>query len=131
MGDIDVKAAVRARDGHKCQKCGMTSEQHQERYETALHVHRLLPGSAYIEEWCVTLCTNCHGPMPRKMVDLTWKEPEASGVVLFWLNLFDHTERRFWEAIKRHCLATDKDLNAVLTEIFERWLADQPPDYCI
>ncbi len=40
-------------------------EQHLEKYEKALHVHRLVPGSSYTLEGSTTLCYQCHGPQPR------------------------------------------------------------------
>lgn len=44
----------------------MTSEQHQEVYARELDVHRIVPGSLYTVEGCVTLCRSCHGPQPRR-----------------------------------------------------------------
>ncbi len=60
-----MKSAVRERDGHACTKCNMTEAEHRELFGTDLHVHRLLPGSVYTLDGCVTLCMPCHGPEPR------------------------------------------------------------------
>jgi len=60
-----VKKIVRDRDGNKCTKCGLTNEQHIEKYGRQLQVHRLAPGSVYTESRCVTLCIPYHGPEPR------------------------------------------------------------------
>jgi hypothetical protein len=62
---VNVKAAVRQRDGHCCTRCGMTNAAHLLRYKKSLHVHRLEPGSVYTVAGCVTLCYACHGPEPR------------------------------------------------------------------
>jgi 5-methylcytosine-specific restriction endonuclease McrA len=61
-----VKAAVRARDGFRCVKCGMTNHEHLEATEQQLEVHRVVPGSVYSLDGCVTLCKRCHGPEPRR-----------------------------------------------------------------
>jgi hypothetical protein len=64
MTPAKVKTAVRARDG-KCVKCGITTEQHREEFGYNMDVHRVVPGSFYTIEGCVTLCRKCHGPEPR------------------------------------------------------------------
>lgn len=65
MTELEVKAAVRARDGNRCTECGMTFEEHEQRYGSDLDVHRLTPRSRYTLEGCVTLCKSCHGPKPK------------------------------------------------------------------
>lgn len=61
MTETQIKNAVRERDGFRCTKCGMTNEQHLEKWERVLHVHRDLPGSEYVVgPGCVTLCRDCH-----------------------------------------------------------------------
>lgn len=68
MNPTAIKAAVRARDGYACTKCGMTNHDHITRTGRQLDVHRTTPGSPYSLEpgACVTLCRACHGPEPRK-----------------------------------------------------------------
>lgn len=66
MNVLQIKAAVRTRDGHCCTECGTTSDQHRARYGRTLEVHRLKPGSEYTVDGCVTLCKPCHGPKPRR-----------------------------------------------------------------
>jgi hypothetical protein len=62
---LEVKAAVRERDGYCCTECGMTHAQHRARYRKTLDVHRLTPGGEYTLAGCVTLCRKCHGSKPR------------------------------------------------------------------
>jgi hypothetical protein len=65
MNESQVKAAVRERDGYRCTRCGMTQERHLVRLGQILHVHRIVPGSEYTVEGCVTVCIVCHGPLPK------------------------------------------------------------------
>lgn len=66
MTEAQIKQAVRERDGFKCVECGMTQEQHYEKYGRDLEVHRDPPGAPYSIDICVTMCRVCHGPMPRR-----------------------------------------------------------------
>lgn len=56
-----VKAAVRDRDGLACVDCGCTDKEHRERTSRGLEVHRIVPGSEYTVDGCVTVCRICHG----------------------------------------------------------------------
>lgn len=60
-----VKKLVRERDNDRCVKCGMTAATHQEKYGTALEVHRLVPGSLYTLAGCITTCRPCNAKLPR------------------------------------------------------------------
>jgi hypothetical protein len=60
-----VKDAVRERDGFCCSQCGKTREQQFAEQGHDLEVHRVVPGSLYTLEGCVTLCHDCHVPQPR------------------------------------------------------------------
>lgn len=62
----DVKRAVRERDGFCCTSCGVTNDESRDRFGRGLDVHRRVPGSLYTVDGCVTLCTSCHGPQPRR-----------------------------------------------------------------
>jgi hypothetical protein len=62
---LAVKAAVRERDNHCCAECGLTADEHYERYGQGLAVHRVVPGSAYTVQGCVTLCRACHKGKPK------------------------------------------------------------------
>jgi 5-methylcytosine-specific restriction endonuclease McrA len=55
-----IKAAVRRRDGYRCCECGLTNGKYFQRYGKSLDVHRIVPGSKYTLEGCVTLCQKCH-----------------------------------------------------------------------
>ncbi len=68
MTVLEIKAAVRERDGNSCTKCGMHNAEHLMQFGFSLDVHRTTPGSEYsLEEGvCVTLCRPCHGPEPRR-----------------------------------------------------------------
>ncbi len=68
MNELEVKAAVRERDGNRCVECAMTSEEHIEEYGSTLEVHRLKPGLAYTVDGCVTLCKACHGGKPKSAI---------------------------------------------------------------
>lgn len=65
---LDIKHAVRERDGFRCTGCGLSNEDNIARTGRQLQVHRLTPGSLYSVEpgVCVTLCTKCHGPQSRR-----------------------------------------------------------------
>lgn len=65
MTELEIKAAVRERDGYRCTDCGMTSDEHYARYGRELEVHRLIPGSPYTIEGSVTRCKPCHGKAHR------------------------------------------------------------------
>lgn len=56
------------RDGHTCQRCGINSEEHREKYGMSLHVHHIVPWHEFDDHEernelsnLVTLCASCHG----------------------------------------------------------------------
>lgn len=66
MNVLQIKAAVRERDRHRCTLCGMSRDEHFARYGQDLHVHRVVPRSLYrVDESCVTVCRACHGSLPK------------------------------------------------------------------
>lgn len=74
MTEQQIKAAVRERDGYKCTECGMTNFEHILTTGRSLEAHRLVPGSKYTVEGCVTLCRKCHGPKDKSPRLTTFSE---------------------------------------------------------
>jgi hypothetical protein len=62
---VEIKALARHRDGYQCVDCGMTAEDHIERFGRNLDVHRIVPGSAYTLLGVQTLCRTCHEKKPK------------------------------------------------------------------
>lgn len=63
MADVlQIKHAVRERDGFTCAQCGLSNDEHVAQTRKQLEVHRIIPGSVYTVEGCVTLCRTCHVP---------------------------------------------------------------------
>lgn len=114
MNVMKVKAAVRARDGHKCVQCGMTNHQHRQRYGSSLHVHRISPGSEYTLEGCETLCYRCHGPKPKWV----WGTPRVDPRLVF------HLSPELLDALTEHIEATrpKPGLSSVLRVAVEDYL---------
>lgn len=63
----EKKAAVRKRDSHQCQSCGLTGREHIEQYGFKLHVHHITPARQFDDsaernamENLVALCVACH-----------------------------------------------------------------------
>lgn len=75
MSILDIKKAVRERDGYRCTQCAMTLQEHVAKYGWGLEVHRLKPGEPYSVEGCVTLCRGCHVSKPKRYYGFRPKEP--------------------------------------------------------
>lgn len=84
MNVLEIKAAVRERDGNKCVKCPMTNSQHLELYGRQLDVHRKVPGSAYSTApgVCETRCRPCHRRAHRKFRFVTLKSGVFAQIAL-------------------------------------------------
>lgn len=65
LEEAAVKTLVRHRDGYRCRLCRVAATEHIELTGRTLDVHRIVPGSEYTVDGCVTLCQKCHGLMPR------------------------------------------------------------------
>ncbi len=61
----EVKISVRKRDRYRCVECGMTAQEHLEQFDRNLEVHRVVPGSVYTVDGCITLCRICHNGKPK------------------------------------------------------------------
>jgi len=64
----ELRSRALERDNHQCQSCGMTEEEHQEKFGTGLNVHHITdveefddPDVADTLENVETLCAECHG----------------------------------------------------------------------
>jgi hypothetical protein len=95
---IMIKAAVRKRDGFRCTQCGRTNEEHIEMCGLQLDVHRLVPGSEYTVDGCVTLCKTCHAPKPRRRAG---QEDRASCYVKVQITRREYAALR--ELAEREC----------------------------
>src|SRR4051794_7677046 len=64
---LQIKAAVRTRDGHACTLCGLSNADHLKLYGRQLDVHRVVPRSAYSTQpgVCFTTCRPCHRKLPK------------------------------------------------------------------
>jgi hypothetical protein len=63
----DIRQNVISRDGGKCSECGLTREEHMQRFEQDLHVHHIEPirdirdyTEANKMENLTTVCSECH-----------------------------------------------------------------------
>jgi hypothetical protein len=65
--ELKIKDAVRERDKYRCRACCMSDKAHRKQYGRGLEVHRVLPGSAYSLEGCITLCASCHDEQPTRL----------------------------------------------------------------
>jgi hypothetical protein len=57
---LAIKRRVRQRDGMRCVRCGKPNAKAIEETGRSLHVHRIVRGSEYAEDGCLTLCVDCH-----------------------------------------------------------------------
>jgi hypothetical protein len=102
MTEVEIKAAVRERDGHRCRDCCMTEQDHIHRTGQRLEVHRVIPGIVYDEENCVTLCRRCHGKKPKTIKNAYFMSPEKSGVYLYSLNLYNAVAGQLYATLEAH-----------------------------
>ena len=66
-----IKTRVRKRDKYQCVDCGMSQQAHLLKYDSKLQVHRLMPGSLYSLEGCVTVCRECHKARHKTLREMT------------------------------------------------------------
>jgi hypothetical protein len=126
MTEFQVKAAVRERDGYRCTRCGMTQERHLVRLGQILHVHRIVPGSEYTVEGCVTVCIVCHGPLARRGNGERIRSRLAAGKpVPLGIEVSTHLAR----ALERCCAAKKWTKRSAVEEALRVWLTAEgfPP----
>lgn len=111
---LQVKAAVRLRDGMRCIDCDLTNEQHVEQYGRQLEVHRVSPGSPYTLDGCVTVCRPCHRKRHRKRPTATVRlkgdlmEQARTTCLLSRRHLVDYLDELLREAVTRDYKAAKK-----------------------
>ncbi len=113
MTALETKAAVRSRDDNACTDCGITAAEYQSRCRRPrlLEVHRLIPGSPYTVDGCVTLCKRCHKGRHRK------QKPKAS------LIFFSDRETRL--AILLAATKADLSTSEIINDILRKSLASE------
>lgn len=131
MSEFTVKSAVRKRDGNRCQQCDITEEEHLAKYNIHLNVHRLIPGSAYRENLCVTLCHACHGTMPRNLKQVVFWPSERTGVRLYFFNLYDEDHVNLVEALDKRAEELKIETGELIMKILQDHVAKLSSDYCI
>jgi hypothetical protein len=131
VNDLEIKDAVRARDGHKCRDCGMTSEEHVAKYGRELDVHRLLPGSVYEVDWAVTLCRACHGDKPRTVSDAYFWGRERTGIHFAHWNMYDPDDADLMRRLDHLAEEQGLDAEALLNRILREYCHGAPLNYCI
>lgn len=61
---LEARAEALSRDGGECVSCGLSNEEHVERYEHGLHTHHIEPvsegGDKFDLENLETVCAECH-----------------------------------------------------------------------
>jgi hypothetical protein len=129
--DVEIRKAIRKRDGNKCRDCGMTSEESRKKYDKDLDVHRLVPGCAYNHILCVTLCRACHA----KKVKNTLSALFSADLRVFMFNMYDPEDRQMYDAIRRTAARRAVTHETVLVEalghIAEEWLKHDALDHTV
>lgn len=117
----DIKKAARRREGYKCADCGMTNEDHINFYDRQLDVHRLVPGSEYTIDGCVTVCKKCHGKRHRKINASGWQRPASSPLGRRYIGV--HLEPIMWEALQELLTTTRRSISTEVTIALEHYFA--------
>jgi hypothetical protein len=117
MTEVQVKAAVRRRDGYRCTQCGVTNLTYLAVTGRSLDVHRIVPGSEYTLDGCVTLCRKCHGPKPRRPHHYSPPPGEGRKYVIYLKPELAATLRAY---VDEHEKAVQKVIARAIRQFLER-----------
>jgi hypothetical protein len=131
MTDLEIKAAVRERDGYRCRDCGMTSEEHLAQHGRELDVHRVLPGADYDPDTCVTLCRACHGPKPRTLAEAFFWDRERTRVDFVFWNMYKPEEADLVRRLEHLAEEQGIDAGRLIDNILWKYCHGEPLNYCI
>jgi hypothetical protein len=120
-----IKAAVRARDGFRCRLCGMGADEHASRFGRGLEVHRIIPGSDYTLDGCMTLCRPCHDLQPRSPRGFVQARRLELGLPFRFTVRIDAALVRAARAYAKDEMRT---LRATVTLALRKFLAEQSAD---
>jgi hypothetical protein len=119
---LRVKESVRARDGYRCTKCGLTQAEHVAMTGRRLDVHRVTPGSVYTPEGCVTLCRDCHRTEPKRAAG----QPDLAACGRLVRVSGSRTLARVERQARRHGLNASSYIRLATSERLERDEATDP-----
>ena len=135
MSQLQLKDAIRTRDGMRCRECGMSNDEHLAKAGTYLEVHRLFPSAIYHPLTCITLCRWCHDKKPTRIAKVVYCQPEQQakdGMALpLWINTYIREHVDLHHAILDECKRKGMDADDLIREILMRYFGHLPFDYCI
>lgn len=111
-----VKAFVRKRDKYRCRDCGMTANEHREKFGKNLHVHRVFAGWIYHPSICVTLCRTCHAAK---------KGREQNDTFGIWWNFYDPGDFVFLGKLAEEAKRLKLTLPALMDKILREHFSGQ------
>ncbi len=96
-------------------------------YHEDLEVHRLIPGTVYHADFCISLCVACHAKKVRRLREVLWSKD------LWWLgfNLYDEDDAALFARIKEEAAALKIPLCNHVTNILREHFRQKDPDYSI
>jgi hypothetical protein len=110
---IRVKKRVRKRDQYRCRDCGESAQEHIERTGQTLHVHRIVPGTIYQVDSCITLCHECHAKKKNHEDEDTFE--------LYW-HFYNPDDCCILEALIQESIRSKASVCEVLDGILHEWL---------
>ena len=126
----EIKASVRARDGFKCAKCGLTNEENIAKSGVCLDVHRRVPASKYTVDGCITLCKPCHrkAHTSGEFIDGPKGSVEGYGSEPFTFRLHDCLRAQLEKLATRNATRLSTEIIAAMREHLERNGMWPPPE---